>query len=270
MVKHLRNEGAGFGKFPAWVVDKGLLSGLTHNELRLYCLLVTRAWNTNRLARLTHRDVERGCGIPERASPAVTRGLVKKGLVKVWRHGRGLVFFVPDKGPLTPPRDTEPISPPRTPPGDPERIPPRRDRQGRFDYASSPGDTESRTPRDTESSPPRGADPLNTSETMQETFQREQGPLSQFSGEEDGPKAQDGPLAETVAEELEQAQVRPQEEPAPQEPAGLVDGPPDGPEEQAAAKVKMGPVAATAWDRVKAAHDARQDPARGPPGPGEN
>ena len=97
-------------------------------------------------------------------------------------------------------------------------------------------------------------------------------PLSQFRGEEDGTKTPDGPLAETVAEELEQAQVRAQEEPAPEEPAGLVDGPPPAsPDEQAASKAKMGPVAATAYDRLKGRDDAaRQDPARGPPGPGEN
>ena len=103
---------------------------------------VRGAWNENRLARFTCKDLERVCGVPERATARVSRGLVKKGLVKVWKHGRGLVFFVPDKGPLTPPRDTE-----------------------------------SRTPRDTESRTPHDTEPLSTSE-IQEPFQRGADPSS--------------------------------------------------------------------------------------------
>ena len=208
MQKHSRSEGgpleprgAGFGKFPAWVVDKGLLAGLTHNELRLYCVLVRRAWNENRLARFTRRELERLSGVPWRVHAGVDAGLVKWGLVKVWRHGRGKVYFVPLAGPVRGPGDADPISPPGNRPHEADPISPSRDRQGRFEYATRPGDADPRGPHETDPRGPHETDPrgpgdtdtLNPKETFEESFQRDQDPLSQFSGGEDGTKTPDGP-----------------------------------------------------------------------------
>ncbi len=255
-----------FGKAPREVAG-ALWRSLSEPEKDVYFSLVTLAMDRTREADVSRVDLAKETGRAKETVSRAVAGLEVKGLVEVKKTGRENRYRVPLTG-----FAERAAAGGGTRGKNKRRAPPLSDTKQVT--AASPISTRQVTSGDGIGDRlDKTGDPPVTPlliERKRERDLRDPDPLSQLSGEEDGAKAQDGPLAEVVAEELEQAQVRAQEEPAPEEPRGLLDGAPPGPEEQAAAEAKLDPATARARARALEAYAARQDPARAPPSSGEN